>query len=244
MSSHLIHCAQFLGCDFNFPKLHSLPHYLEMIHMLGTTDNYNTEATERLHIDLAKDAYRATNKKDYYDQMVLWLERREKIWAFDVVLQWRQGIMPKPRSRYLRRHRPGALLARTPGYPNTPLLKIVQHWGATAFTSELQKFIRHYLRANTIGNQHSRTSEPLLISNVDVWPLVKFSDHSGNVAAGTSLDALHIAYAVPQRKSAKGRAPARFDTVLVDEELAGSHSDSRGVSAAMQGEYASHIATL
>jgi hypothetical protein len=90
------------GGHFNFPKLHSLPHYLDMIKLLGTTDNYNTEATERLHIDLAKDAYRATNKKEYYEQMLLWLERREKIWAFDVVLQWRTGNLPKPRSHYLR----------------------------------------------------------------------------------------------------------------------------------------------
>ena len=45
------------GGHFNFPKLHSLPHYLESIRLLWTTDNYNTEATEHLHIDLAKDAY-------------------------------------------------------------------------------------------------------------------------------------------------------------------------------------------
>jgi len=67
-----------------------------MIKLLGTTDNYNMETTERLHIDLAKDAYRATNKKEYYEQMLLWLERREKIWAFDVVLQWCTGNLPKP----------------------------------------------------------------------------------------------------------------------------------------------------
>lgn len=42
---------------FNLPKLHSLCHYIEMIQLFGTTDNYSTEYTERLHIDLAKDAY-------------------------------------------------------------------------------------------------------------------------------------------------------------------------------------------
>ncbi|KAG1760626.1 hypothetical protein EDD22DRAFT_980541 [Suillus occidentalis] len=50
--------------DFNFAKLHSLEHYANSIRRFGTTDNYNTEATERLHIDYAKDAYRATNKKE------------------------------------------------------------------------------------------------------------------------------------------------------------------------------------
>ncbi|KAG1897487.1 uncharacterized protein F5891DRAFT_1129926 [Suillus fuscotomentosus] len=43
--------------NFNLPKLHAIRHYTSMIRMFGTTDNYNTEYTERLHIDLAKDAY-------------------------------------------------------------------------------------------------------------------------------------------------------------------------------------------
>jgi len=42
---------------FNLPKLHFFRHYVHMIKQYGTTDNYNTEYTERLHIDLAKDAY-------------------------------------------------------------------------------------------------------------------------------------------------------------------------------------------
>ncbi|KAL0954395.1 hypothetical protein HGRIS_003379 [Hohenbuehelia grisea] len=45
-----------LGCrsNFNFPKLHSLVHYIPLIRLFGTTDNYNTEMFERLHIDFAK----------------------------------------------------------------------------------------------------------------------------------------------------------------------------------------------
>lgn len=46
---------------FNIPKLHFLQHYVDFIMLQGTTDNYSTEYTERLHIDLAKDAFRATN---------------------------------------------------------------------------------------------------------------------------------------------------------------------------------------
>jgi hypothetical protein len=46
---------------FKLPKLHSLNHYISAIRDFGTTDNTNTETTERLHIDMAKDAYRATN---------------------------------------------------------------------------------------------------------------------------------------------------------------------------------------
>ncbi|KIY46435.1 hypothetical protein FISHEDRAFT_75626 [Fistulina hepatica ATCC 64428] len=64
---------------FDIPKIHSMNHYHWYIEQYGTTDNYNTAYTERLHIDLAKDAYCATNKKDEYSQMAIWLERREKI---------------------------------------------------------------------------------------------------------------------------------------------------------------------
>ncbi|KAF8487819.1 hypothetical protein F5888DRAFT_1796512 [Russula emetica] len=60
--------------NFNIPKLHFLDHYLMYIELFGTTDNCNTEYTERLHIDLAKDAWDATNGKDKFPQMTVWLE--------------------------------------------------------------------------------------------------------------------------------------------------------------------------
>ena len=65
--------------NFNIPKLHSLLHYGLSIHLFGTIDNYNTEQSEHLHIDLAKEAYCATNKKDEYAQMTTWLEHHEKL---------------------------------------------------------------------------------------------------------------------------------------------------------------------
>ncbi|THU80172.1 hypothetical protein K435DRAFT_823723 [Dendrothele bispora CBS 962.96] len=64
--------------NFRIPKIHFMNHYLESIKLFGTLDNFNTEYTERLHIDLAKDAYRSTNRKDEYSQMMKWLERKEK----------------------------------------------------------------------------------------------------------------------------------------------------------------------
>lgn len=58
---------------FNIPKYHMLEHYQNLIRLFGTTDGFNTEWSERLHIDYAKDAYRASNKKDYTIQMTVWL---------------------------------------------------------------------------------------------------------------------------------------------------------------------------
>ncbi|KAL0957368.1 hypothetical protein HGRIS_001170 [Hohenbuehelia grisea] len=63
--------------------------------LFGTTDNYSTETTERLHIDLAKEAYRATNRKDEYGQMTLWLERCEKVLQHSDYVRWRLNTPPR-----------------------------------------------------------------------------------------------------------------------------------------------------
>ncbi|KAH9008739.1 hypothetical protein EDB85DRAFT_2163908 [Lactarius pseudohatsudake] len=73
---------------FNIPKLHSLLHYTRSITLFGTADNYNTENSERLHIDLTKNAYRATNFKDEYKQMTTWLERQEAMHQHAAFIEW------------------------------------------------------------------------------------------------------------------------------------------------------------
>ncbi|KJA16740.1 hypothetical protein HYPSUDRAFT_93749, partial [Hypholoma sublateritium FD-334 SS-4] len=63
---------------FDIPKFHFTGHYRFFLEMYGTADNFNTENTERLHIDMAKNAYAASNRKDEYPQMTAWLDRQEK----------------------------------------------------------------------------------------------------------------------------------------------------------------------
>ena len=46
-------------------------HYVEAIRSHGTADGYNTEVSEKLHIDNAKEGYCASNKKDYIKQMTV-----------------------------------------------------------------------------------------------------------------------------------------------------------------------------
>ncbi|TFK95570.1 hypothetical protein BDV98DRAFT_641163 [Pterulicium gracile] len=55
--------------NFRLPKLHALNHYPASIRYLGSLDNFDTQYTERLHIDIAKDAYCASNHKEEYPQM-------------------------------------------------------------------------------------------------------------------------------------------------------------------------------
>ncbi|KAF5381819.1 hypothetical protein D9757_008321 [Collybiopsis confluens] len=73
---------------FNIPKFHSLHHYIDSIRWLGTTDNYNTEAFERYHIDMAKKGWEASNKRDHFPQMTQWLARQEKIMSYDFYRNW------------------------------------------------------------------------------------------------------------------------------------------------------------
>jgi hypothetical protein len=81
---------------FNLNKLHSLLHYGESIRSRGSLDGYNTEWSERLHIDYAKKGYRASNHVNYTPQMTKWLTRREKIVFFRRYLEFAQAVPPAP----------------------------------------------------------------------------------------------------------------------------------------------------
>ncbi|KAG8684795.1 hypothetical protein FRC11_011583, partial [Ceratobasidium sp. 423] len=65
----------------NIPKFHSLQHYTHSIRMLGTPDGYNTEAPERLHIDLTKAGFQASNKIDdtEIEQMAEYIQRMDSL---------------------------------------------------------------------------------------------------------------------------------------------------------------------
>jgi hypothetical protein len=73
---------------FLIPKLHKLMHYRDAIERLGSLDGFNSEATERLHIDYAKIAYRASNRKDHVAQMTRWLERQEAVDKHSAYIRW------------------------------------------------------------------------------------------------------------------------------------------------------------
>jgi hypothetical protein len=74
---------------FNIPKIHSMIHYVEAIQDKGSADGFNTELSERLHIDFAKMGYRAGNHRDYIAQMTTWLARQEVVKLRNAYLEWR-----------------------------------------------------------------------------------------------------------------------------------------------------------
>jgi hypothetical protein len=74
--------------DFNFQKMHAIQHFIDSIRLFGSADGYSTEISEWLHIDLAKNAYQATNQRNHTAQMAAWLHRREKVAYFAAYLRW------------------------------------------------------------------------------------------------------------------------------------------------------------
>lgn len=188
--------------------------------MFGTTDNCNTEATERLHIDLAKLLYERTNHKEYLEQMVAWLERQEKMRAFEIRLQWQQDKLPAPR----RCRRPdkqvstGVHLAKEPNESNVAISAVVERHGASHFSSALRTFVLNYIKTRTPGGLSRRSINlfSLAISDVHVWHRVKFGLQDLYMVEDTVE--LRTAHSIPSRVGAtKKSSVARFDTVLVNE---------------------------
>jgi hypothetical protein len=208
--------------QFNLPKLHSLIHYQSSITLFGTTDNYNTEQSECLHIDLAKDAYRATNRKDEYPQMTLWLERREKMQQHAAAIRRRSqaahdyntlGVFPAkpigppvPGTRHLK-------MTRNPTKTKVFFEELAQNYGAAYFQDALGDFIARLnhpgASAGTLNNQARNTLIPFRW--VSVFHKIKFSHSDTNES--NIVDAIYVR---PEQTDSQGRTiPSRFDTVLV-----------------------------
>jgi hypothetical protein len=83
--------------DFHaIPKLHTIEHYTILIRSKGSPDRYSTEVPERLHIEFAEKAYRASNKHEFVQQMVKWLRRQEAMNLTCSYLAWRLKYHPPP----------------------------------------------------------------------------------------------------------------------------------------------------
>jgi hypothetical protein len=206
---------------FNIPKLHALLHYVHSIQTFGTIDNYNTEYTERLHIDLIKDAYDATNSKDEYPQMTKWLERREKMYQLENYILWRlQGA--RATVQEILQHHPRLVTDRQLKMPHHPTLKAVpmdtlmMNYGAKFFGEALARFVVTIIYPGLSKRQVEDRADALFLPtySIPVFHCLKFVD----LLSGSTLDAVH---AKPSRTDKYHRnVPGRFDTVLVRIEEA------------------------
>lgn len=207
---------------FKIPKLHNCRHYRPHIELYGTTDNYNTQYTERLHIDFTKNAYRSTNFKDPFTQMVTWILRREKILCHARYVKWQLDGNPAEAVRavpiLVRKYE--LRMTKHPTVKAVTLANVVEKYGATYFRDALARYIT-CLRfpdagAREIERRAGAISMPF--RTLPVFHTIKFTSTDFYTPDGPSdvvVDSVHVK---PRRLDGRGREiPSRFDTVLVND---------------------------
>ena len=180
---------------FNVPKIHGLLHYSSSILLFGTTDNYNTEQTERLHIDFTKHVYHATNHKDEYNQMTTWLEWWEKLQRHAMFINWRQqqhvparvlprepiSRPPQPITCYLK-------MTENPTLFSVPFKVIGRKYSAIKFQDLLGDFLACLIEPSVSGqalrNHGANTWIPFC--HVPTFHKIKFRNNDGAI-----IDCIH-----------------------------------------------------
>ncbi|RXW20300.1 hypothetical protein EST38_g5564 [Candolleomyces aberdarensis] len=222
--------------SFNIPKLHFASHYVRCIKLFGTTDNFNTEYTERLHIDLTKDAYHATNHKDEYTQMTKWLERKEKMARHESYVLWRLQRATNAPGKSVEWSVPGldqrrfSHIAKHPTIRNASLdsIQSPSKYGAIHFLPALSRFIA--LTNNPMLTRAQLDQEVfntfLQCRSLNVWHSTKLLREDPLTRERSTADIIH---ARPSTVDRQGRdVPSRFDTILVNEKSTGAEIGIRG----------------
>ena len=210
---------------FNFPKLHSLMHYAESIRLFGTPDNFNTSYSERLHIDYAKSAYRASNRKDEYPQMTAWLQRREQMRAHQVYIDWRiDGRKPLHEMAPISFPRAPKFKRKIARYPNVKALSFEnaeQRYGADDFEGILKEYVLNKLHPNWSDQRVARlaTTYELPFRSVAAYHRMKFWHADALEREGEFVQELPDSIrARPAYKDTQGRRmEGQFNTALIDE---------------------------
>ncbi|TFK98891.1 hypothetical protein BDV98DRAFT_584495 [Pterulicium gracile] len=211
--------------NFRLPKLHALNHCPASIRYLGSLDNFDTQYTERLHIDMAKDAYRASNHKDEYPQMTRYLIRQEKMSKHAKYIEWRQnGSAPVPLidSSWLS---PCLSPRRTLTMTKHSSVRVVSlatltdtalDHRASMLDSAFQRFAIEHLHPELIRRRGSfeENAEWLILSfdRVSTYHRIKFRSINNYTQKTSTVDSIHVQ---PRRLDRyKQVIPARFDTAL------------------------------
>ena len=204
--------------NFRIPKFHSLLHYTKSIRYFSTTDNYNTKYTECLHIELAKEAYRATNRKEEYPQMTVWLERKEKVLRHHLFIEWHiagQSTVSSFQRDDIKRHM-HIKMARNPNVKAVKITTLVCSYGAHNFVDALAHFIVQYWSHGLMSRRAVEAQISAIFYNFKAVPMfykIKFWNGDAQGLQDDTLDTVHVR---PSFHSSDGQFMSqRFDTVLV-----------------------------
>jgi hypothetical protein len=240
---------------FNIPKIHQMQHYVEAIRSLGTADGYNTEASERLHIDYAKEGYRASNKKDYVKQMTVWLGRQEAVSRFQAYLVYaaaKQANTTSQDSHQLEMDSDEELddddlkdpmvavsvskstiathsVSVIPAYPHISLSTITTDFRATGFLPALKTYIRRAYPPPALP------LFPTSADRFDVYKRVNISQPSlAAVRRETFVDRIRATPAIEGRGRLNS-VSAHFDIALIRAEDERDNEATKGTY--LEGEF-------
>jgi hypothetical protein len=164
---------------------------------------------ERLHIDFAKEGWRASNQRDEFPQMIRWLSRREKISWFESHLSTKISPTAEPAASSIP-GKPPISITKFPNFPNRPISLIEEKHNAPDFSH----YLKHFLNAfapSPISGRRLEVLHTLPFTKVNAYNMFRFhpkSIHDVNVE-GEEDD---IVKAIPKSR----RLPfGRFDTVVV-----------------------------
>ena len=116
-----------------------------------TTDNYNTEMFERLHIDFAKEGWHASNQRDEFSQMICWLSHQGKVFSFNRYVAKAQLSTSMPLSSSGSR-KPPISIAKYPNHPNKLILLIESTHKAPGLIKYLEEFLNTFFTDNQTSN--------------------------------------------------------------------------------------------
>ena len=222
----------------NIPKFHAMTHYVQAIRDFGTTDNYNTEMFERFHIDCAKEAWRASNFRDEFPQMVRWLARQEKAALFESYLQHYDTGEDSDHQEDGEAEIDGVrddsgdtaskevIISQRPKAFNQPLHSIQIKHHCPSFSHHLRIYLNNFLERD---KRIPRNQLPLTIlpfHKVNVWHAFKFPRDS----LGNDVDEKEELDAVKAQPGRGSDVQARFDTVVVPDTDEAENTGLKGES--------------
>ena len=203
--------------NFDLNKLHYTIHYRIMIERFGTTDNYNTEHTERLHIPYAKDAYEASNHKDEYSQMTVWVEQKEKVLKHEAYISWYLAGRPSTTSVIEFEVPPTVKMTKHLSRKAVPFDTIQEQYKASMFKHALTHYVLKHQNptASYEDIENMLPYFPLHLDKVPVYHKARFwlGNETVHKLQSNEYDAVHTR---PEQVDANKDIPARFDTVLVN----------------------------
>ena len=168
-----------------------------------------------MHIDIAKEAWRESNKRNATPQMVAWQERVEKVVGFNHYLQMSGAKRVKGRVEdeeileLVPNFKPNICLANKPHHRSQKLTDIMQRHCCPGFLWNLKDFLNQKLPSHLRRAALQEVQIPF--DSLDIFHGFKF----GLEKLDLDLDMAEKEFDSVKAKPAKETQRARFDTVVV-----------------------------